>query len=141
VTRVVVSMPSHEEHCQDSLSKYGKRFDDLHRWMDEPWEVAGKYHRMYRHEPFTTPQEVRKLFGEYADHACIDHILLDRRESPGRFESKDLRGEPAGICPRCGATMVWRRAKLTSEMYKGCTNYPACKYHERSYKRTPRHLR
>jgi len=73
-------MSSHEEHCQDSLRKYGKRFDELHTWMDEPWEVLGKKHRMYRHDPYTTPQEVKKLIGEYADHACLDHIRLDYPE-------------------------------------------------------------
>jgi hypothetical protein len=35
-------MPTHEEHCQDSLRRYRKRFDELHRWMDEPWEDRGK---------------------------------------------------------------------------------------------------
>ena len=134
-------MPSHEEHCQDSLAKYGKRFDRLHRWMDEPWEVLGKYHRMHRHDPYETPREAKKIFGELADHACLDHILLDWRESPERFKMDDRRGVPAGVCPRCGSTMVWRRARLTGELYKGCTNYPYCKYHERSYKRTPRHLK
>jgi len=27
-------MPLHEEHCQDSLRRYGKRFDELHGWMN-----------------------------------------------------------------------------------------------------------
>ena len=73
-------MPTQEEHCRDSLRKYGKRFDELHKWMDEPRELLGKKHRMYRHDPRTTPQEAKKLFGEYADHACIDHIMLDYPE-------------------------------------------------------------
>jgi len=130
-------MPSHEEHCQDSYARYGKRFDDLHSWMDEPWEVLGKYHRMYRHDPFATPSEARKLFGEMADHACLDHILLDMRVSPERFEElkNDRRGEPEGICPLCGATLVWRRARITGELYRGCTNYKGgCRWHDRSYR-------
>ena len=134
-------MPSHEEHCQDSLRKYGKRFDGLHRWMDEPCIVMGKEHRLVRHDPYTTPQEARKLFGEYADHACLDHIILDWRKSPNRFKQYERRGMPAGICPRCGSTLVWRRAQLSGELYRGCTNYEGgCRYHERSYKRTPRDL-
>jgi hypothetical protein len=33
-------MPTHEGHCQDSLGKYSKRFDDLHGWMNlgKSWE-------------------------------------------------------------------------------------------------------
>lgn len=139
-------MPSHEKHCQDSLKKYGKRFDDLHSWMDETWEILGTQHRMYRHDPYTTPQEAKNIFGEYADHACLDHIVLDWRESPKRFNSifkqYPRRGLPAGICPRCGSTLVWRRAQLTGELYRGCTNYSSgCRYQERSYRWTPRNLK
>lgn len=43
----------------------------------------------------------------------------------------------SGTCPRCGSPLKWRRARLTGELYRGCTNYPECKYHERSYGRTP----
>lgn len=133
-------MPSHEEHCQNSLKKYGGRFDELHRWMDEPCIVMGREHRMYRHDPYITPKEAKKIFGEYADQACLDHIILDWRKSPDRFKQYERRGMPAGICPRCGLTLVWRRARLSGELYRGCTNYPGCKYHERSYKKTPRGL-
>jgi len=77
-------LPSHEEHCQDSLKRYGKPFSELHRWMDEPSEIMGSKHRTYRHDPYTTPKEARLLFGEYADQACLDHILLDRRSSEAK---------------------------------------------------------
>ena len=50
----------------------GKRFDELHKWMDELCVVLGKEHRMYRRDPYTTPQEAKRLFGEYTDHACLD---------------------------------------------------------------------
>lgn len=49
--------------------------------MDEPGEILGKKHRMFRHGPETTPQEAKKLFGEFADHACLDHIRLDQLSS------------------------------------------------------------
>ncbi len=45
--------------------------------MDEPYEIQGRTHRRFRHDPQTTPAEAKKLFGEFADHACIDHIRLD----------------------------------------------------------------
>jgi len=77
-------MPLHEEHCQDSLRRYGKRFDELHRWMDEPSDILGPKHRKYRHDPNKTPHEARQLFGEFADQACLDHIRLDRLTSRGK---------------------------------------------------------
>jgi len=78
-------LPSHEEHCQQSLRRYGKTFSELHKWMDEPSEILGYKHRMYRHDPYTTPHVARRLFGEYADEACLDHIRLDREMSRGIY--------------------------------------------------------
>lgn len=89
-------MPSHEKHCQDSLRKYGKRLDDMHYWMDEPSDIRGREHRMFRHDPETTPQEARKLFGEFADHACLDHIRLDQKYS----DEIKRRTMDTGFCQR-----------------------------------------
>lgn len=77
-------MPLHEEHCRESSRKYGKRFDNLHRWMDEPSAILGKKHRMYRHNPYVTPKKAKELFGEFADDACLNHIKLDRTQSSKR---------------------------------------------------------
>ena len=46
--------------------------------MDEPSRILGTDHRMYRHNPYKTPLEARRIFGEDADHACLDHIRLDK---------------------------------------------------------------
>ena len=94
-------MPSHEEHCQESLRKYGKTFSELHRWMDAPSTIMGSKHRIYRHDPYKTPKEASQLFGEYADQACLDHIIADKKDS----RSKGLKvirpvkksGIPEGI--------------------------------------------
>jgi hypothetical protein len=74
-------MPNHREHCEDSLRRYGKTFSELHKWMDEPSTVLGASHRKYRHDPNTTPIVAKKLFGENADNACLDHIRLDELET------------------------------------------------------------
>jgi hypothetical protein len=74
-------MPSHEEHCQESLKRYGKSFSELHRWMDEPSTILGPHHRRQRHNPYTTPKITAELFGHLADQACFDHIRLDELES------------------------------------------------------------
>ncbi|MDQ1279150.1 MAG: hypothetical protein QG670_410 [Thermoproteota archaeon] len=55
--------------------------------------------------------------------------------------SKPLEKAYAGKCPKCGSHLVWRKARITNELYRGCTNYPKCKYNERSYKFTPPSVR
>jgi len=49
--------------------------------MDEPSTILGPNHRKYRHDPKITPLEAKKIFGENADHACLDHIRLDELDS------------------------------------------------------------
>lgn len=36
-------------------------------------------------------------------------------------------------CPRCNSSLVQHRSQKTGELYWGCTNYPKCKYNERSH--------
>jgi hypothetical protein len=79
-------LPNNQEHCEDSLRRYGKTFSELHKWMDEPSAILGSGHRIYRHDPLVTPAEARRLFGEDADHACLDHIRLDELESRQKEE-------------------------------------------------------
>ena len=74
-------MPNHEEHCAESLKRYGKSFAELHSWMDEPSLLLGSSHRRYRHDPSVTPEEAKAIFGFNADNACLDHIRLDALES------------------------------------------------------------
>ena len=74
-------MPNNEEHCADSLKRYGKSFSELHTWMDEPCLILGSQHRIYRHDPCVTPIEAKAIFGDLADHVCLDHIRLDETES------------------------------------------------------------
>lgn len=83
-------MPNNAEHCEDSLRRYGKPFSELHKWMDEPSTILGASHRKYRHDPHTTPIVARKLFGENADHACLDHIRLDELETRRKGNKKTM---------------------------------------------------
>jgi hypothetical protein len=54
--------------------------------MDEPSTLLGKSHRVHRHDPLKTPPIAKKLFGELADEACLDHIRFDELESRRIFE-------------------------------------------------------
>jgi hypothetical protein len=43
-------------------------------------------------------------------------------------------GLPAGTCPVCGSPVVWRIARRTDELYRGCTNFRrGCRWQDRSY--------
>ncbi|MBA7593911.1 hypothetical protein ES703_00845 [subsurface metagenome] len=92
-------MPDHSTHCEQSYRKYGKRFSKLHAWMDAPVKGLGGGHRIYRHDLKRTPHEARELFGEFADHACIDHILLDK-------EKGDLPPTSSGVLPSRKSVLV-----------------------------------
>jgi len=100
-------MPTHEEHCQHSLARYGKTFSELHTWMDEPSTLLGPSHRVHRHDPENTPREAKRLFGEMADQACLDHIRLDLQESGVGTSDRALRRSPPPlgtyplVCPYC----------------------------------------
>jgi hypothetical protein len=42
-------------------------------------------------------------------------------------------GLPAGTCPSCKSSLVWRIARRTGELYRGCTNFRrGCRWHDRS---------
>jgi len=74
-------MPSLREHEEYSIQKYGNPFTELHKWMDAPCDILKGAHRKYRHDPNVTPIEAKKMFGENADNACLDHIILDKATS------------------------------------------------------------
>lgn len=83
----IPDLKTHEEH---SLQRYGKKFTELHKWMDFPVRSYGPKHRMFRHDAHKTPQDAKKLFGKNADHACLDHIIMDLEETA------KLRRKPHG---------------------------------------------
>jgi len=92
-------MSSLKIHEEFSLEKYGKKFTELHQWMDEPVKIYGPSHRRYRHNIKRTPKEAKELFGEDADLACIDHIVLDR------IEEKDTEQKIATVITRITITL------------------------------------
>ena len=59
----------------------------------------------------------------------------EKRKHPltGDTRMQRTKGKYAGVCPKCGSPLVWRKAKLTNEIYRGCTNFPQCRWNDRSY--------
>jgi hypothetical protein len=62
--------------------------------MDEPCTLLGSAHRKCRHDPNVTPAEAKEIFGDLADHACLDHIRLDElgnRKGESAESSSEMR--------------------------------------------------
>jgi len=71
-------MPSFEEHCIQSLGRFGRGWGQVHRWLDE---FAGKpphgmRHRKFRHHEAGI-EVVRRRWGEKAAAAARAHIIAD----------------------------------------------------------------
>jgi len=88
-------MPDHEEHCLHSEKRYGVRGDDIHRWIDEPSQVAGGSHRDYRHDLDSLHTAIQMFGDEYGtemvENIFLDHLRLDSRED--RENKKIKKGE------------------------------------------------
>ena len=67
------------------------------------------------------------------EYELYDLPLFFWYKEKGKYFTK---GKYAGLCPTCGSPLVWRRAKRTGEIYKGCTNFPRCRYNTRSYQKS-----
>ena len=70
-----------DQHCHDSLLRFGQRFEEVHRWLDEfagrpPY---GMRHRQVRHHEAAV-RGARALFGEVAAEAVRQHIIADLKE-------------------------------------------------------------
>ena len=80
-------MSTFEEHCQQSITLFGKPYEEVHIWLDE---LAGKpgygmRHRRVRHHREGI-QWVRELFGDEASSVARLHIITDLKEE-GWIES------------------------------------------------------
>lgn len=80
-----------EAHCRRSLLIFGKRYDEIHRWLDE---FAAKYppserykHRKHRHhkEGIEEAKTKFKDLGDIASLIAEDHIRCD---NDGQLPSK-----------------------------------------------------
>ena len=69
-------MSTFEEHCLDTLEKLGKRYEEVHKYMDQWTSKFGGRHRfMLHHEQGI--QEVTIKFGPEAGKAARCHVELD----------------------------------------------------------------
>lgn len=80
-------MASLEKHCEESLQKFGRPFEEVHKWLDEfaGSKEFGFQHRKKRHHEKGI-QQAKALFGETAASAARQHIISDLMEE-GWIES------------------------------------------------------
>jgi hypothetical protein len=70
-----------EKHCEESEKLFGKRFQEVHRWLDE-FQGSPQYrmrHRRVRHHEAGIREAVA-LFGDEGGEAARRHILSDLKE-------------------------------------------------------------
>jgi len=82
------NLKDHEDSC---IRELGKPFVKIHVWMDVKSGSLGRIHRMERHNLLETPKQALELFGEGADKACVNHILLDALDYPELNSNPKLR--------------------------------------------------
>ena len=96
-----------------------EEFDD----DEEYWEkkIQREYHK--RNNPDGTISWVKKTNFHFRDNHNIE-------SNPG----EPIRGNYAGECPLCHSSLLWRKAQMTGELYRGCTNFEnGCRWKDRSY--------
>jgi len=71
-------MASFLDHCEESLRLFGKKYEQVHRWLDEfaGSEEYGFRHRCKRHHQAGIREAV-ELFGEEAGPVARQHIITD----------------------------------------------------------------
>lgn len=70
-----------EEHCQESIERFGEPYEALHRWLDEfaGTERYGMRHRRVRHHEAGIQEAIRR-FGEAAGAVARQHIIADLKQ-------------------------------------------------------------
>ncbi len=70
-----------DQHCRESLEKFGHVYDEVHRWLDyfAGSKEYGMAHRQKRHHKEGI-DEIRNLYGELAVDVAKQHIISDLKE-------------------------------------------------------------
>lgn len=69
-----------EEHCEESERLFGRRFEEVHLWLDGWFDKGlGARHRRVRHHEAGIKQAI-EFFGREAGEVLRQHIISDLRE-------------------------------------------------------------
>jgi len=74
-------MATFEKHCEAAKVKFGKSYEEIHKWLDEfsGVEPYRSRHRRVRHHEHGIREAV-DIFGEYAAEIARQHIVIDLTE-------------------------------------------------------------
>jgi len=106
------NLKDHEDSC---VREFGKPFTEIHVWMDVKSGSLGRIHRMERHNILETPKQALELFGEGADEACVNHILLDALDYPELNSDPKLRG--------CAYTILMAKCLIKRENHEEVSKF------------------
>lgn len=78
---MVNGMAEFTKHCDLASQRFGKPYEEIHKWLDEFYGVEPyrSRHRRVRHHEQGIKEAV-KVFGEYAEGVARQHIIIDLRE-------------------------------------------------------------
>lgn len=116
-----------DSHVQQALIKLGIPYKEQNKIEEllKVSEIVAEHFCKFPYELYDLP-----LF--FANKENILQNILQLK--PENIFSGTVCGEDAGICPKCGSKLVWRKAKRTGELYRGCTNFQGgCRWNDRSY--------
>src|SRR3989344_3212294 len=99
-------MPALKIHCQSSLVRTGKSYEDLHKWMDEGQEFLGIAHRKERHDNTYIPY-VKEKWEKEGVLEFLQHIIEDYQDTLSKYNGK---------CEICGKD-TWKGKKLCNSCY------------------------
>lgn len=99
-------MPDIKTHCQSSISRTNKSFEDLHKWMDEGQRYLDKDHRFERHSTSYIPY-VKEKWGTEGIKEFLRHIIEDYEHTLKMYEGK---------CVVCNKP-TWKGKKLCITCY------------------------
>lgn len=74
-------MATCENHCEWDNLKFGKHYEEVHKWLDQfcGVELYRTKHRRVRHHEQEIREAVR-IFGKYAEAFVRQHIVIDLKE-------------------------------------------------------------
>jgi Domain of unknown function (DUF6915) len=70
-----------ESHCRECKEKLGKRYEEVHKWLDQ-FAFSAQYemrHRRVLHHKAGI-DEAGRLFGKGAAEAALLHVIADLKE-------------------------------------------------------------
>jgi len=82
-------MASHKIHKLVNKIFLGNEYEDVNKWMDEPFSYLGRRHRVLRHDPLS----IALKYCDDPKRTCAGllHILVDEVSSKRKWKRRSKR--------------------------------------------------